>query len=78
MKEAGFKRVGIWVPAEEMALVKELRVWLSEGHPHMVEDLRQFFTSFYEQMAEDNYYEGDREFALGRLKALLATQKDLK
>lgn len=72
MKEAGFRRVSVWVPAEAKELVHELRESLSLGrtYPEIYDDLRAHFGAQYEFIRQHAVDEEDRAWAQERLSAL--------
>jgi len=73
MKASGYRKVAIWVPKEERALVLELREILSQGleNPGEVEALRDHLCFIYESMLDDEENdEGDHAFAKEKLLLL--------
>jgi hypothetical protein len=74
MIEAGFKRVNLWVPAEHVPIIKELKAQLVHGTPENFEELRDFVTLNYRCMLEDpECDEVDREVARAALRELSAS-----
>lgn len=72
MKKAGYKRVNLWVPADEVALIKEIKALLASGDPTIIDELKQFFRVSYEawmldagEPAEDRAFARDKFLDLG-------------
>lgn len=67
--QAGFKRVSLWVPADRVPLLKELKSQLVQDYDF--EALMDFVTCSYRHMLDDpECTPGDREFALKSLQRL--------
>jgi hypothetical protein len=71
MADAGFRRVNLWVPAEYVELLKELKDRLLAGDPEEFEALHDFLTMSYRSMLEDpSCDDDDRAYAEHRLRHL--------
>lgn len=69
MAESGYKRVGLWVPQERVALLKELKAQLVSDLDF--EQLRDFLACSYLLMADDPECSvSDRKFARHKLREL--------
>jgi hypothetical protein len=72
-QEAGFKRVNMYVPAQYVPIIKELKAQLCDGSDGQFEDLRQFVACTYEAMLVDpSCDDTDREVARRALRELAA------
>lgn len=72
-KESGYMRVGIWIPKQERALIRELREFLDEAPPERIEELKDFFRSDYEfWLTDPEITPTERAFAEKRLRELAA------
>lgn len=71
MIENGFKRVNLWVPAEHVPILKELKAQLVDGSEDTFEALRDFVTVSYRAMLTDPECDDlDRQVARSALREL--------
>lgn len=69
MRETGYKRVSFWVPAERVALLKELKAQLVNEADY--EALKDFVTcSLREMLSDPKCEECDRAYATNKLALL--------
>jgi len=72
MKEAGFRRVSVWVPIEARELVHELRetLLLAKDFPEIYDELRAYFAAHYEFVEKYHEKQDDKIWAKERMRAL--------